>query len=199
MPDKFRVDNGHPWGSRGDLPCELALWLIGLGITMIWNRPLHPQENGVVERSHGVAKDWIEPASCRDSLQLKERLAWASKIQRDYYPVRGESRSQLHPQLNTKRRIYQPNDEDWQLSRVTSFLSQGLWYRKVDKNGRISIYNRPYTVGRRYATSQVCLRFDPISLDWLILDHLANEIVRLPSKEINREAILSLQVTFRKS
>ena len=50
MPVRFRVDNGWPWGSRGDFPTELALWMIGLGIGMHWNNPHRPQENGVVER-----------------------------------------------------------------------------------------------------------------------------------------------------
>ena len=49
-PDAFRVDNGAPWGSRGDLPTDLALWLIGLEIDMIWNLSHQPQCNGVVER-----------------------------------------------------------------------------------------------------------------------------------------------------
>jgi hypothetical protein len=31
-PERFRVDNGVPWGSWGDLPTDLALWLIGLGV-----------------------------------------------------------------------------------------------------------------------------------------------------------------------
>jgi hypothetical protein len=32
-PDRVRVDNGPPWGSREDLPTAFALWLIGLGST----------------------------------------------------------------------------------------------------------------------------------------------------------------------
>src|SRR5271157_1101411 len=31
MPARIRVDNGTPWGSAGDLPTDLALWLFGLG------------------------------------------------------------------------------------------------------------------------------------------------------------------------
>ncbi len=30
MPVHIRVDNGYPWGSTGDLPTELGLWLLGL-------------------------------------------------------------------------------------------------------------------------------------------------------------------------
>jgi transposase InsO family protein len=39
LPARFRVDNGAPWGSWGDFPTALALWVIGLGVGMHWNRP----------------------------------------------------------------------------------------------------------------------------------------------------------------
>src|SRR5208337_2432296 len=60
-PVSLRVDNGYPWGSCGDLPTPFALWLVGLDIGVIWNPPRRPQDNGVVERSQGLAKNWAEP------------------------------------------------------------------------------------------------------------------------------------------
>ena len=52
-------------GARaGDLPTDLALWLIGLGVGVDWNPPRRPQDNGVVERSQGTAKRWAEPGAC---------------------------------------------------------------------------------------------------------------------------------------
>jgi transposase InsO family protein len=54
-PLRFRVDNGVPWGSSGDLPPDLVLWLLGLGVETVTNPPRRPQDNGVVERSQGPA------------------------------------------------------------------------------------------------------------------------------------------------
>ena len=31
IPKSIRVDNGSPWGSTGELPTDLSLWLIGWG------------------------------------------------------------------------------------------------------------------------------------------------------------------------
>ena len=73
-PERFRVDNGTPWGSAGDWPTDLALWLIGLGIGMVWNPPRRPQDNGVIERSQGTGKRWGEPATCADARELQRRL-----------------------------------------------------------------------------------------------------------------------------
>ena len=66
LPEAVRVDNGYPWGSPRDLPTELALWLIGLGVAVIWNPPAQPRKNPKVERCQGVAAAWAEPQACAD-------------------------------------------------------------------------------------------------------------------------------------
>jgi transposase InsO family protein len=60
-PQRLRVDNGAPWGTRGDLPTDLQLWLLGMGMAISANPPHRPQDNGVVERSQGTGKRWGEP------------------------------------------------------------------------------------------------------------------------------------------
>ena len=128
LPDRLRVDNGHPWGSRNDLPTDLALWLIGLGVDVIWNKPRCPRMNGVVERSQGVTQQWVEPRTLADPDQLQARLDWAVGIQRDLYPaVAGRSRREAFPALATPRRPYRIEDEDavWCLDRVDQFSWRG--------------------------------------------------------------------------
>src|SRR4051794_41404623 len=100
MPARIRVDNGTPWGSAGDLPTELALWLFGLGIEVIWNPPRRPQDNGVVERSQGTGKRWSEPPTCDGPAELQERIDDLDEIQREEYPsIEGRSRLEAFPGL----------------------------------------------------------------------------------------------------
>ena len=73
LPLEIRVDNGYPWGSSGDFPPEMALWLIGLGITVVWIAPACPQQNGVVERSQAIGQNWLEPQTCDDAAELQRR------------------------------------------------------------------------------------------------------------------------------
>jgi hypothetical protein len=35
LPQRLRVANGYPWGSTGEFPPELALWLLGLGLELV--------------------------------------------------------------------------------------------------------------------------------------------------------------------
>lgn len=201
LPERIRVDNGSPWGPGGDTPPALALWLIGLGVEVIWNRPRHAQDNGQVERSHGVIAQWAEPERCAGPQALQQHVDWAVEIQREKYPaIDGQSRAQAYPALLDGARAYDPAQEEmvWDFERVCAFLARGVWSRRVSKVGRISLYNRDYRVGRPYARQDVRVRFDAASLQWLILDNQGNEIIRHTPKEISRERILALDVARRK-
>jgi transposase InsO family protein len=107
LPHCLKVDNGSPWGSWSDLPTDLALWLIGLGVTMHWNTPNRPQENGVIERSQGTGKRWAEPFACESVEELQDRLDHMDRIQREVYAEKGQpTRLQAHPGL---KRHFSPN------------------------------------------------------------------------------------------
>ena len=71
LPGRLRVDNGVPWGSWGDFPTDLSLWVIGLGVAVHWNNPRSPRENGVVERSQGTSDRWCEPWTCDSPEELQ--------------------------------------------------------------------------------------------------------------------------------
>lgn len=98
LPERLRTDNGFPWGSTGDFPPEMALWLIGLGIEMIWIPPACPQQNGVVERAQGTGQNWAEPGACRSAGELQKRCDTMDRRQRERYPYRsGHSRMEVYP------------------------------------------------------------------------------------------------------
>ena len=53
LPDAIFVDNGPPWGSSGaGRWTRLRVWLLKLGITLIYARPYHPESRGKNERFH---------------------------------------------------------------------------------------------------------------------------------------------------
>ena len=107
LPARLRVDNGTPWGATGGLPTALALWLIGLGVGMIWNPPRSPRRNGVVERSQDVGRDWAEPGTCGTAAELQARLDEVDRLQREEYPaVGGLTRRAAYPGLAHSGRRY---------------------------------------------------------------------------------------------
>jgi hypothetical protein len=93
-PATIRVDNGGPWGSDGDWPPDLGLWLLGCGLDRHDNAPHAPTQNAVIERSQGTGKRWGDPGSCATPEQLPEQLQYADTVQRERYPsIGGQSRA----------------------------------------------------------------------------------------------------------
>ncbi len=201
LPCQLRVDNGKPWGSWSDLPPALALWLIGLGIDMIWNDPCCPQQNGVVERSQGTAKRWAEPHTCGSAAELQTRLDEDDVLQRERYPLaQGRSRWALFPGLAYSGRRYREGDEArvWSLQRVCDHLAEYAVARQVDRQGKVSVYNRNLYVGVVHGGKQVCVQFDPEQKQWLISDSTGQQLRTQPAPEISVRAIRSLQMVGQK-
>jgi hypothetical protein len=200
-PRQLRVDNGKPWGSWSDLPPALALWLIGLGIDLVWNDPRRPQQNGVVERSQGTAKRWAEPHACQSMAELQARLDEDDRLQRERYPlVRGQSRWQLFPGLTHTGRPYAAADEagGWSLERACEHLAGYAVPRRVDCQGKVSVYNRNLYVGVVHKGKEVCVQFDPEQGHWLISDRAGRQLRTQPAPEISAASIGRLQLAGQK-
>jgi hypothetical protein len=190
-----------PWGSKGDWPTELALWLIGLGIEMIWNTPRRPQENGVIERSQGTADRWCEPRTCASPAELQTRLEQMDRLHREVYPYRGgRSRAACYPALAHSGRAYTAESESqlWDWQRVRAHLSGYVVMRRVNQRGLVSIYNRGYYVGRIHQGKAVYVTFDPESNEWVFSDAQGRQLRQRPATEISPERVLALNVTDRR-
>jgi hypothetical protein len=201
LPDRVRVDNGYPWGTPRDLPSELALWLIGLGVAPIWNPAGRPTSDPRVERCNGLTQQWGELHRCADGEEAAAVLAEVARIQREDYPaIRGRARMEAFPQLAAPRRAYRPADEEamWDLSRVDAFLARACWRRRADTNGKISIYGHGRSVGRCWAGHEMVVRFDAPSRCWLVFGPDGGQVKSVPAMELTREPIMALTVSRRR-
>jgi len=201
MPAGVRVDNGGPWGSAGDLPPDLALWLIGLGIDVHWNDPHAPQQNGVVERSQGTGKRWAEPGQCATAEQLQARLREMDAIQREDYPsVAGQSRAAAFPGLAHSGRRYSATWErrNWEQRRVLDHLAGYVVPRRVDKNGDVSLYHRPHYVGCMHRGKVIHVMVDPERVEWVFADAEGRQLRCQPAEELQAARIRGLTVTNRR-
>jgi hypothetical protein len=196
LPRRIRVDNGKPWGTWNDLPPVFSLWLIGLGIEMIWNRPGHPEENGTVERSQGTSKRWVEPKKCFSAEELQKRLDEMDRIQREEYPTVASSRRALHPKLEAGGTPYRCDEEEevWDLGRVERHLESCPVQRKVDSHGKTSVYSRRLGVGWTNRGIKVCINYDASMNRWLVQNEAGVVIREIAAPEINRENIRELRL-----
>ncbi len=201
LPGRVRVDNGSPWGSTGEFPTDLSLWLIGLGIAMHWNTPRRPQENGVVERSQGTSNRWCEPWTCATPEELQARLGRMDQLYRAAYPYRERlSRIEYFPGLEHSGRPYDRGSEaaTWSWSRVAEHLSGYVVDRGVDQSGMVSLYNRGHYVGTLHKGKLVYAMYDPQLNEWIFADREGRQLRRQPAVQLSPERVMALEVTVRR-
>jgi hypothetical protein len=197
-PLSLRVDNGNPWGSWGDLPTPLAWWLIGLGLGVTWIPPRTPQDNGVVERSQGVAFNWAEPDRCHNPKELPARLDREDRVQREFYPYRSfGSRMEAYPGLAHSGR---PSSAAWERAHwswdaVRSYLAGVTVPRKVDCCGKIGVYHDKLDVGTVNRGRPVVLQFDAATAEWVIGGSDGVELCRRPLTQFDARGLRQLKTT----
>jgi hypothetical protein len=203
LPRAVRVDNGAPWGSCGhDLPTDLALWLIGLGVEVIWNDPHSPQQNGVVERSQGTGKRWADPGSCDSAGELQAAADEMDRLQRQEHPAAalgGLSRMEAHPGLAHSGRAYSEEREEasWDHGRALLHLAGYCVPRRVGVNGDVWLYHRPRYVGVAHRGKEVFVMLDPHRREWAFADKDGRQLRCQPADELSAQRIRSLDVNSR--
>jgi hypothetical protein len=196
QPEAIKVDNGRPCGDpASDLIPVMALWLIALGIEVIWNRPRQPTDNAKVERMQAVTANWAEPRQCADLTALEQQLEQAAVIQRSRYRVRrlgDQTRLEAYPGLLTPGRTYRP--EAFDLERVLTVLAQGTWVRTVSKVGQLEFYRQRWHLGARYRRQRVEIRLDAAQQQWIVTGEQGQEIARFSATFLCEENIRNLSL-----
>jgi hypothetical protein len=197
LPVRFRVDNGPPWGSRGDSPTAPALWVIGLGVGMHWNHPRSPAENGVVERPQGTSNRWCEPRTCATPEELQARLERMDRLYReDYRDRERKGRMGFYPGLGHSGRPDDPALEPkvWEWSRVAEHLSTYVVTRRVNRSGMVSLYDTSHYVGRMHQGETVFVMYDPGLNDWVFSARDGRQLRRLPAVQMSQERVMALNI-----
>jgi hypothetical protein len=202
-PKAIRVDNGEPFGSsEPSTTTPLALWLIGYGIHVIWNKPACPQQNGKVERAQSTSRRWSEIMKCADFETAQKQLNEAARLQRDCFQVsrlKNLTRKQAFEGLYTPIRIW--DDEAFEPMKVYQFLKNKKYIRKVSSNGQITHFGYQPTVGDAFKGQYVSLKLEivgqengEIHLSWIVSDVSEKKIRDVNANYLNKQNLLNLSV-----
>ena len=102
-------------------------------------------------------------------------------MQREVYPASGgRSRLEAYPGLKHSGRPYDAAWEGstWDLQKVWDLVGTHRVPRQVDRGGKVSVYNRPYSVGVVWAGRTIWVGFDPVEGQWTFQDEQGHEIRR---------------------
>lgn len=197
LPKSIKVDNGQPFGDpqRCSVPV-LGLWLIGLGIQVIWNRPATPKDNAKVERMQATSSRWVEIEQCDSCTELQNRLDKAARVQTEQYPLRrmsNKSRKELYPALYSNSRTW--SSTAFELDRVQQYLSSKVVFvRKISKKGIINFYAQSVYIGIRYKNRYAYLQYDASLNHFRVEDENKIAIGWFTADNFNEDNITNLSV-----
>ncbi|RME81438.1 MAG: hypothetical protein D6775_13590 [Caldilineae bacterium] len=201
LPDAIRMDRDPllVGSTRLEWPGKLLLWLVGLGIILLINRPHRPTDNPIVERGHWTWECHVLMGrSYPDVVAVQKATDQDLAYRRDHLPSRhpgcdGRPPAQAFPTLYTPRRPYSPEQEEalFDLRRVDLYLSQWEWRRTVDSEGKISLANRNYRVGKAYRGQSVKVRFDIQTREFVCWHVDGRELARWFIPEVSQEYLLA--------
>jgi len=196
MPKCIRVDNGMPLGDpqRKSIP-ELALWLIGKGIDVIFNRPRQPTDNAKVERMQRTTKNWAEITESKNLKDLDRKLKVAGVFQRQKFKVsrlQNRTRLEAYPTLLSNSRSYDANY--FKVERAYKRLEAWTFIRKLSSGKQIGLYHQSYFIGKECSIEFLTAKFDAENICWNICDNQHQLIRSFPALNLMPENIQNLTV-----
>ena len=173
LPVRIKIDNGKPLVNprERDVPTLAVIWWVGLGIEVVKNKPVCPEQNGTVERLQGVLNNWANPAAYSTVEELQCSVDEARRIQRHVFlvPAKGyETRSKLYPELENNPRKYR--SELFDIKKVWAYLSNYVWERALYKNGIVKLFGNEIYVSNKLKSQSVWVTFDHQEGSWMIRD-----------------------------
>lgn len=158
LPQAILCDNGPPWGAGlgwrewGPFYTGLAVWLMRLGITVIYARPNHPQGKGKNERFNGsLQAELLDHEQFGDHSQAHARMAdWRTR----YNTVRPHQALDMA----TPATRYQPSETEFPDQLPPVEYRPGATTRKVTTQGKITFRGQRFTVGKAFSGYRLALR-----------------------------------------
>lgn len=131
--DTVFFDNTTP----SPFPTRLHLWLIGLGIEVVFTRKRCPTDHAVIERTHQTLfAHAIAGQTWSSEEQLWRGLDERRAVLNEVLPVRAlvnQAPLRAYPEARATGRPDRPEGEEelLQLERGDAYLAQGRWFRPV--------------------------------------------------------------------
>lgn len=200
LPRQLRMDRDPLWigSTRLEWPGTLLLWLVGLGVMPIVNRPKRPTDNAQVERMNRTWMDHVgrdARVTSRADLQVQNEEAWRDR--RHYLPSRnrhckGRPPAVAFPDLVHTGRPYHPTQEAalFSITRVHRYLAEWEWQRKVDKGGSISMADYNRVVSKQHKGQIVKVRFDAAQAHFIAHDVSGTELASFTLPVIDADYIM---------
>jgi transposase len=179
-------------------PTPVILWLVGLGIS----HDIAPSApaSGCVECFNGTWYDRVLLGRQFETLEQiqqasDEELFWMNhKLPSQGRACHGRPPLEAYPEAKSPRRPYSPDRELelFSMQRVYDYLAHQFWWRRVTKNGQISLGGHRYGISTDYAGDDIRLDFEADAAHFVARTGKGAVIKRLPPKQLTVAHITGL-------
>lgn len=169
MPTCIQTDHASVFyenKGKSPFPTRFHLWLISLGIPMIFSRKHTPTDQAIVERSHQTMTNQVIKGSAFESvLALHSYCDKRRKLLNEVLPcstIGALAPLLAFPKARFSGKSYHPHLEKQiiDLERVYQYLNKGKWLRKAGKNRALHLGGQHYYVKAAKKKSLVQIQFD---------------------------------------
>jgi len=182
--------------STSPFPMPIHLWLIALGVHVVFTRKRRPTDHAIVERHHQTMEDQVLRGQGWSSQEtLWQGFDERRQVLNDHFPTRpldGRAPIEVFPEATSSERPYRPEWEEELLSpdRVYRYLAQGRWFRSTGNNGRFQLGGHWYYIGSRYRNREVEITFDAKEVAFICQPAGSEEVVRVPALGLTRRDLM---------
>jgi len=200
LPDRIAVDHDSVFYDntcKSPFPTRFHLWLLALGVDLVFGRHGRPTDQATVERSHQTwAWQALEGQTFAEWKQLRAYLVQRRHFLNYQLPCRTlGNRPPLvaHPDALQPRRLYRPEWEKelLELSRVYDYLAKGQWFRRVSQVGTVSLGHQIYGLGLKWSRESVEITFDPRDNHLVFRSADGERSQQLPLKGVSATDLIS--------
>ena len=196
LPKSIQADHGSNFyenKAKSPFPTILHLWLVGLGVNLVWANAYRPTDQATVERSHQVTHNQNNRTKAFKNMQDfqehvdKRRRELNENIYCDTFQ---KPPLKAFPEALHSKTFYNPLTEatSFPTKRIDHYLADKKWFRKVSSNHTLSIGGQIYYLPKAKKLSELAVTFDDKTRHLIFRDD-KELIASLPIKGIDFESI----------
>ena len=199
MPTSIQTDHASVFyenKGKSPFPTRFHLWLISLGIPLIFSRKYIPTDQAIVERSHQTLTNQVIKGSTFESLLALHSYCDARRtLLNEVLPcstIGGVAPLEAYPKARFSGKEYHPHLEKQiiDLDKVYQYLSKGKWFRKAGKNRALHLGGQYYYIKAAQKQSLVQIQFDLKEKLLVFRDVNEHFLDKQPIKELSIEILM---------
>lgn len=199
MPIRISLDHESAFfdnTSSSPYPSRLHLWLIALGVEVVFIEKPPPLQHAHIERHHQtMTAQTLTGQTWRDQPGLWQGLDARREFLNTRYPSRAlhyHAPLDAFPQAMHSGREYRP---EWEaelldLPRLYAWLSQGRWFRVTNLHGEFWLGMQRYNAGGTQANTPLEIHFDPVRVEFVVHPVGSDQIRHFPAKGLSKPDLM---------